>query len=64
MRLTVTLNDAEATALKRVANDEARHPRDEARRILIEGLRRQGALPNPRATTMDSPAEITTGVTC
>ena len=44
MRLTVILNEPEADALRRVAIREDHAPRDQARRILREGLARDGGL--------------------
>ncbi len=44
MRFTVILNESEGRALQRVSLVEDRHPRDQARRLLREGLVRAGVL--------------------
>ena len=41
----VPLPTAAAEALRELARREFRHPRDQARKLLVEGLQRAGALP-------------------
>jgi hypothetical protein len=41
----VPLPSSAADALRELARREFRHPRDQAQKLLVEGLRRAGALP-------------------
>jgi hypothetical protein len=42
----VSLPGTAGEALRELARREFRHPRDQAQKLLVEGLRRAGALPS------------------
>ncbi len=46
-RITLRLSQAEIAALLRLAQEECRHPRDQARYVLWSELNRRGLLPSP-----------------
>jgi hypothetical protein len=52
-RFYLTLDEPEARALIGLAEREYRHPRDRAAKLLVESLKRRGAL----AAAADRPAE-------
>jgi hypothetical protein len=43
-RITVTLEQPEMSALKRLAKDECRHPREQIKVIFLSELKRRGLL--------------------
>jgi hypothetical protein len=51
----VKLPSDAADALIRVANREWRHPKEQAALFIVEGLRRDGALPSEQADTDSGP---------
>ncbi len=56
MRITIPLNDACGDALRRLASQEFRDPRMQAKLILERELKRVGALPTEPAAT-DRPSD-------
>ena len=61
MRITIPLSDATGDALRRLASQEFRDPRMQAKLILERELQRAGALPaeqtdSDRPSTSDRPA--------
>jgi len=51
----VSLPNTAADALRELARREFRHPRDQAAKLLVDGLRRAGALPTEQ-TESDRPS--------
>jgi hypothetical protein len=52
----VSLPSNAAEALRELARREFRHPRDQAQKLLVEGLRQAGALPSDAAHRADKAA--------
>jgi hypothetical protein len=57
----VSLPSNAAEALRELARREFRHPRDQAQKLLVEGLRQAGALPADQQDAPDHPTAAAVG---
>lgn len=63
-RITVPLDKNEATALRRMAEADCRHPREQLRHLLREEAFRRGLLPNEQQMNDKEDASGKASVAC
>lgn len=63
-RITVPLDKNEAMALRRMAEADCRHPREQLRHLLREEASRRGLLPNEQQMKDEKDANGKASVTC